>query len=124
MPDERLGSALRVTKFLTSLSSRDLFLIGFVSLFVLTFGVLTGYIPSPLLTLAHQHEQILKNGEEEHKRDDKLVELAKLQLYLQRENCFHGADSDAERSRCDRQSIRDAILDEIPATSYFSSDAR
>lgn len=104
---------MKVARFLTDMKKRDLLLLGFVGIFFLFMGTVTGVIPSPLLQALAQHEQILKDHSERKGEDKKIVEIAKLQLYLARESCLHGAKTESERGRCDRQSIRDAILDDI-----------
>lgn len=93
-------------RLLTDMRKRDLLLVGFVGLSVLSFGVLTGYIPSPVLT-------VLAKQEELEEQNAALIELTKLHLYLARETCLHTADTEIESARCDRQSIRDAILGDI-----------
>lgn len=109
MSDTIVGPAIRASKFLIEMKKRDLLLLGFIILFFLSIGVLTGYVPSPVLTVMAQHEAMMK-------QNTTLVEIAKLQLYLARENCLHTARTETERSRCDRQSIRAAILDDVLPT--------
>jgi hypothetical protein len=111
-----IGIAMKVTRFITSMKRNDLLLMGFIVTLTLSIGVLTGYIPSPLLTMAAQHAQILKDHQDNSVSQNELIEIAKLQLYLARENCMHGARTESEKTRCDRQSIREAISD-IPNDS-------
>ena len=117
-----IGALIKISQSMTSMSKRDLLLVGFIFLFILSFGVLTGYIPSPLLTMAAQHEKILADGAAEKKTSMDLLEVARLQLYLARENCMHGAETESEKSRCDRESVRDAIFEGIliPPTAMSS----
>jgi hypothetical protein len=97
-----IGTAMKITRFLTGMKRNDLLLVGFIVLLVLSFGVLTGYVPSPVVQMVSQQSAILQGQEEQ-------IGLSKLQLYLARESCKNGAKTESAMSRCDRQEIRDAI---------------
>jgi hypothetical protein len=97
-----VGTAMKVTRFITGMKRNDLVLMGFIVLLVLSFGVLTGYVPSPVVQMVSQQTEILHGQEEQ-------IDLSKLQLYLARESCKNGAKTESAMARCDRQEIRDAI---------------
>lgn len=111
MPDDplNLGTWTKLVRFLLELRKRDLLLLGFIGLLGIAFGALTGYIPSPITTIERQSTETLETLKGPDAPLTQLIELNKLQLYLARENCLHGAQSESEKSRCDRQSIREAI---------------
>ncbi len=102
-PNSSIGIIERLVRLVTSLKTQEVFLVMFIALLILALGTLTGYIPSPLLTLIQQHNQ-------QQQTEARLVEIAELSLYLQREACLHDSETSTERARCDRQSIRDIIL--------------
>ncbi len=118
-----VGTAMRVAKFLTDMKKRDLLLLGFISMFVLFIGVAVGWIPSPFLVAMAQHEMIIKNQASQEEVNTQLVELFRLELYLSRESCMHTAKTDPEKTRCDRQSIRDAILGDMLPNDSATSNA-
>lgn len=97
-----IGTSMRVTRFITGMKANDRLLMGFIVLLTLSFGVLTGYIPSPVVTMVAQQTAILEGQAEQRK-------FSKLQLYLARESCINGAKTEIAQARCDRQEIRDAI---------------
>lgn len=101
---------MRVIRFITGMKPGDRLLVGFIILLVLSFGILTGYIPSPVVTMVIQQSAILE-GQEQQIRIDKLL------LYLARESCLNGAETEVAEARCDRAEIRDAISD-IPNESF------
>ena len=105
-----IEAGAKIIRVITSLKPQDVFLIGFIALLVLSLGVLTGYIPSPLLKMAEQHSVIIQNGKDNAQASEKLIQIAELQLYLAREICLQGAEASNDRARCDRQSIKDIIL--------------
>lgn len=105
-----VGTAMKVTRFITGMKPNDLLLMGFIVLLALSFGVLTGYIPSPVLTMVSQQSEILDAQSNQ-------IKIGKLQLYLARESCKSVAKTESAMSRCDRQEIRDAITD-IPDDSF------
>ncbi|MDB5344258.1 MAG: hypothetical protein JWP89_2635 [Schlesneria sp.] len=94
---------MKVTRFITAMKKADLLLMGFIVMLVLSFGVLTGYVPSPVVIMVVQQKELL--------------DLSKLQLYLARETCKNGAKTETALSRCDRQAITDAISD-IPNETF------
>lgn len=120
MPDlatSLVNNLIRLGNFVTQMRKRDLLLIGFVILFIMLMGVITGQIPSPFLVAMAQHAELLQNDKVRKETEEKILSIMQLQLYLQRETCMHGAKTESEKGRCDRQTIRDAILGDILPTA-------
>ncbi len=101
---------IKAAKFITEMRKRDLLLLGFIGLFLLFIGATTGYIKFPLVEAMQQHEVIMQNEKDIKDSMTELVKISRLSLYLAREACLHGAKTESEISRCDRQTVRDAIL--------------
>lgn len=112
-----IGTGMKITTFIMEMRKRDLLLVGFIGLFFLLIGALTGQIPSPLLTATAQHAQMFEEHSNQANLNRELVNIARLQLYLGRETCLHGAKTESEKSRCDRKDIRDAIISDILNTN-------
>jgi hypothetical protein len=112
-----ISAAIKLIQLLTSMKKSDVFMVGFFFLFALSLGVLTGYIPSPLLAMRDQHESIIYAQKHFDESQDTIIELEKLQLYLARESCLHGARDTLEEARCDRESIRNAIMGTVEYTT-------
>lgn len=101
-----VSALMKIINFLIKMRKRDLLLISLIVVLVLAFGILTGYVPSPVVAFAKDHQKIIE-------QNSTLIRLQQLQLYLARESCLHDANTPVEISRCDRQDIRDAILDDV-----------
>lgn len=106
-----INAVIKLGEFIERLKKRDLLLFGFIGMFFFVLAMLTGIVKSPQITQAiAQHEMIMSSIDKWTSVDQRLVGLQQLQLYLARENCMHTAKTESEKSRCDRQDIRDAII--------------
>ncbi len=114
-----IGTLEKLLRFVTKIKTQSVFRIGFIALLVLSIGVLTGYIPSPILKMAEQHVMIIQDNQHITETQTQLIEIAKLQLYLAREICLHGAETSNDRARCDRQSIKDVIISSLEEAPYL-----
>lgn len=116
-----VGTVMRVVKFITDMRKRDLLLVGFILMFVMLIGSLTGAIPSPLLTAVAQHIIIMQDNTDIKRTEQQLVRLGQLQLYLAQQNCLHSSKTPSELASCNRDDIQQAIIKNIFADSSPSS---
>jgi type II secretory pathway component PulM len=117
-----IGTGMRVASFITKMKPRDLLLLGFIALLVLSIGALTGFVKSPLVDAKENTEMILSNQKRTLEFEQDLLQIARLQLYLNFEACLHDAETPVEVARCNREPVQQAIDDigpqsGLPATT-------
>ncbi len=114
---ELINSIVKLGHLIVEMRKRDMLLIAFVFSGIGLIGVLSGHIKVPAMEAAMlQHATIMEKQVTIDSALHTLIDIERLGLYLNRETCLHGADTEIEKARCDRADIREAITEGIFST--------